>query len=572
MTIPSTTQRNVVALNADVVGYSRLMADDFTATSAAMASVRDLVLRCVVAGGGRLVNFVGDNFMAVFDEPTAAIHTAIAITTDLEARSAPGQPTIRFRMGLDQGPVADVGDDIEGEALNVASRIEGIAPDGGISISERVYRALDEPALRFRGRGAQALKNIPGAVGIFDLVGLPTHDRSLPATPLALEAPTVAVLPIHTQTVDAAVKRAAELVRMELLHRLAAVPELSVIDARNVSDPSAPDVAARYMLESGVYATSSGLRVFTTLFDVTTMNIVKSHKWNTDDGGVASLAEDVADEVARSIEVDLVVGAPAGLYADLGDPVAIQKVYRGWFHLRSDTQESWVEAMRLFEEVAADHPNQPFGHVLSAFALWLGAANGWVSDQAAAMTTAMELAERGIAVGDPTGMAAAVKAAVLMNQGDVDEAINIMDEVEIVRPTCDVTYGLEGSLRRYLGQWERAVDLLDVAMRLTGVNKPWYPTVKACSLFIGNRLEQAAAVAESVLSYQPHNLEALLVLAAAQKELGLDRRAEATARVIRERFPSVDVADWLTTRPYQDEAITERWTADLAALGLVPGS
>ena len=70
-----------------------------------------------------------------------------------------------------------------------------------------------------------------------------------------------------------------------------------------------------------------------------------------------------------------------------------------------------------------------------------------------------------------------------------------------------------------MGQWEKAIGLLDVAMRLTGVNKPWYPTVKACSLFIGGRTEQAMSVAEMVLEYQPHNLEALLVLAAAQVEI-----------------------------------------------------
>ena len=108
-----------------------------------------------------------------------------------------------------------------------------------------------------------------------------------------------------------------------------------------------------------------------------------------------------------------------------------------------------------------------------------------------------------------------------------------------------------------MGEWEKAVDLLDVAMRLTGVNKRWYPTVKACSLFMGGRVEQAASVPEAVLEYQPHNLEALLVLAAAEVELGLDRRAHATAQLIKEQFPSVNLEKWLDKNPIK---ATSSWS------------
>ena len=144
----------------------------------------------------------------------------------------------------------------------------------------------------------------------------------------------------------------------------------------------------------------------------------------------------------------------------------------------------------------------------------------------------------------------------------------MVEAVEMTRPTCDVTFALAGSIHRYVGKWEASVDLLDRAMRLTATNKPWYPTVKACALYMGNRSEKAAAIAESVLEYQPRNLEALLVLAAAQEEQGLERRARATAQTIRERFPSVRVDDWLDNRPFQDKEFVERWKRALAKTGL----
>jgi len=106
---------------------------------------------------------------------------------------------------------------------------------------------------------------------------------------------------------------------------------------------------------------------------------------------------------------------------------------------------------------------------------------------------------------------------------------------------------------------EKSVELLDTAMRLTGVNKPWYPTVKACSLFLGKQIEDAMTVAEVVLEYQPKNLEAHVVLAAAQTELGMSRRAKATIKAINEKFPAVDAVEWLDKNPYTDIDRVQYW-------------
>jgi adenylate cyclase len=565
-------ERTVCALNADIVGYSRLLADDFDATSAAMTVVRDVVERGIAERQGTLVNFVGDNFMAVFDTAIGGVQAAIEISSSLERRDAdaPAGGKIRFRMGMDRGSVAVSDGHYEGEALNVAARIQALARPGGLSVSGEVYRELDEPALRFRPSGTHRLKNIPEPVEVYEFVDLPSDGSSVgAASSLALEIPTIAVLPIHTEGVEDNVAAAAAVIRADLVHRLSLIPELVVVDAGDDEPGAAMGRAVRYMLESGVHQFGERLRVYATVFDVTTMNVVKSHKIAGTVDDMFDLSDRLSRDVGDAIEVELVVGAPAGLYAELDDPVAIEKVYLGWYHLRSDTREGWERALTFFGEVAASHPGLPYGWVLSAFANWLGAANMWARDPALALDTARSQARTGMEIGDPTGMAQAVDAAVLMSLGRVAEAVEAMGNLEITRPTCDVTFGLEGSLKRYLGEWEEAVDLLDTAMRLTGVNKPWYPTVKACSLFVGSRLEQAASVAESVLEYQPNNAEALLVLAAAQAEMGLDRRAHATAERFRSAFPTLNVAKWLDRSPYQDPALVARWRADLASLDLV---
>lgn len=566
--MPGRESIELSALNADVVGYSRLMADDLGATSQAMAAARDAVDAAVRRGGGRLVDFVGDNFLAVFDQPMAAVRAAIEIAEAREQANAelPAPRWLRFRMGIDAGEALVVDDHYEGDVLNVAARIQALAPAGGLAVSGSVFRALDEPELRFHPLGPRRLKNIPEPVEVYEFVGLPTMGGSPQATDVGLELPSVAVLPLHAESVAPELAAAASVVRADLLHRLSAIPELRVVDA------STPTTGwhTRYMLECGVHQVGERVRVHATLSDITGRHVVKAQKETGAASELLELSEALADRMGRAVEVELVVGEPAGVYAELGDPESIQKAYQGWYHLRAYTPQGWTRACALFEEVATSHPQLATGWVLSAFAHWMGATSGWAPDPDKTLAVAATQAERATRLGDPTGMAQMVRAAILLSAGRIQEASEEVAGLEITRPTCDVTFGIQGSIKRYFGLWEEAVALTDTAMRLTPVVKPWYPTVKASSLLIGSRAEQAAATAEAVLEYQPANLEAMLVLAAAQVELGLTRRARATADAIRERFPNVDIAGWLDGQPYQQPQLVSQWRSDLATLDLVP--
>lgn len=152
-----------------------MLADDFDGTSAAMTKARTIVDETISARRGTLVNFVGDNFMAVFDTAVDGVQAAIDISSALEeqALKIAGSATFRFRMGMDRGPVSVSDGHYEGDALNIAARIQALAVPGGLAVSGAVYRELDEPALRFRPAGAQRLKNIPEPVEMYEFVGLP---------------------------------------------------------------------------------------------------------------------------------------------------------------------------------------------------------------------------------------------------------------------------------------------------------------------------------------------------------------------------------------------------------------
>lgn len=571
MTTSSAAVRSLIALNGDIVGYSKLMADDFEATSQMVERYERLIADKVREAQGTLVNFVGDNFMAVFEDAKDAMHAAIAITTAIEEinQDIPSQRRVRFRLGMDEGEVAASEDQYYGEALNIAARIQAIAPPGGLSVSGKVYRSLDEPALRFRPTGSQQLKNIPERVEVYRFTELPSEGESgLARSQLALETPAIAVFPIHTESVSPDVASAARMIREEIVHRLAGIPDLKVVDSSGEVERNRTDRAVPFLIETGAHQLGSKVRIYAKLIDAFTVNVMWSNRWDADTDDLFDLIDQVSDAVARAVEVELVIGEPARIYNELDDPEAIQQIYLGWYHLTSNTKEGWRKATDLFESVALSHPDKAVGHSLAAFSNWSGASLGY-TDPEAGLAKAFEQAARGVELGDPTGLSITVQAAILLSRGHHDEALEMVNSTEISRPTCDITFGLQGSVHRYMGEWEKSLEKVETAMSLTPVVKPWYPTIQACDYFMADKLERAAATAEAVLEYQANNLEALLVLAAVQVRLGLERRARATASKIREEFPLVDVGEWLDKNPYKDEAMLSAWRDDLAQIGLI---
>ena len=568
----------LVALNADVVGYSRLTADDAQHTASALSRARAIVDEEITVGGGSLVNFVGDNFMAVFDRPEQAVRAAIAITNAVAAENASFAEhlRLRFRMGIDMGPVHIDEDGAHlGDALNIAARIQSIAQPGGLSISGEMFRALDEPGFRFRSRGKHRLKNIPEQIDVYDFADLPVEGDAAPdpKRPLSLGAPRVAVLPMHMADGADDLKPVGAFLLSDIVSGLINLHNLDVVDVTasdgqlEGTEPAPPNV--RYMLLSGIIQAGPRLRLWAQIRDVLTQSVLWVGKWDCSQDDLFDISDGLATDIVRAFEIELIVGEPARVYHELGSPEAIAKVYEGWYNLTAGTRNGWNRANELFRELRTDAPANAVGPVLYAFTQWMGARDGLVNDRAGAFEEARTNAQRGLDLGDNTGLSSMILAAVELEDGDAAAALDGIARAKILRPTCDLTWAMEGSIRRYLGQWEQAVVLIDQAMGLSPVNKPWYPTVLASSYYVGQKYEQAAAVAEEVLEHQPKNIEALLVLAASQSHLGLDRRARATGATIAERFPDADTSQWLLSNPYQDDEFMDPWRHDLENAGLL---
>ena len=564
-------QRHAVVLHADIADYSRLMADDPSATVATVRDYHRLVASAVTAAGGTMANFVGDSFMAVFDDARGAMRAAVSICGAVRERnrSLPRTRRMYFRLGLDAGEIVVASDGSHfGEPLNIAARVQAIAQVGGINVTEAVFRELDEPALRLTGLGPRRLKNIPEPVRVYRLNGIVGDDDDRPRSDAT--APSVAIMPAHSSQ-DPVDRDIATAVRLDLVRALVRIPGLRVIDGHVGDDgpASRARVAARYFLQSGVVRSGIRVRAYVDLDETDTMNRVWSERWDGTTDDVFALQDRVTADTVRAMEIELVVGEPATIYRATLDADALDAVYRGWYQLTLGTRTGWRSAVELFTSVASTRPRKPTGHALTAFARWYGAAQGLSDDPADDLEQATAYATRGIELDDDTGLSHLVVAAARLHAGDdLDSALAATQDAVVRRPTCDVSFALEGSVRRYLGQWHEAVDACLRALELSPLPKSWYQTVLASAYYVGERYHDAVDAAECALELRPHNAEALLVLIASQQALGLERRARASAAMLLDRVPKVQRAELARHHPFRDPTILERWTAHLAAAGV----
>jgi class 3 adenylate cyclase len=237
-----TTRRLAAILSADVVGYSRLVSADEVDTLARLSALRrDIIELNITRHSGRLFKVMGDGFLAEFASAVQAVNCAIAIQKEAEQAAAALDDVrkMRLRIGIHVGDVMVEGDDLMGDGVNIAARLEGIAVPGGISISRAVHdQVRDRMDVAFDDKGEVALKNIARPVQVFALAGPKVaveagSAASISALPLP-DKPSIAVLPFKNMSGDPEQEYFADGMVEDIITALSRYPSLFVI-ARNSS-------------------------------------------------------------------------------------------------------------------------------------------------------------------------------------------------------------------------------------------------------------------------------------------------------------------------------------------------
>jgi len=313
------TRRLAAILAADVAGYSRLMGADEEGTHERLqAHLRELFEPKIKEHRGRIVKNTGDGLLAEFASVVDAVRCAVEVQAGMADRNAaiPANTRIDFRVGVHQGDVVIEDNDIFGDAVNVAARLEGLAEPGGICVSARVRGdAAGKLDLAFEDLGEQALKNIARPVRAYRVAMERPAEAAKEPVPLPLpDKPSIAVLPFANMSDDPEQEYFADGMVEEIITALSKLRWFFVI-ARNSSfaykgravdiKQVGRELGVRYVLEGSVRRGGNRLRITAQLVDAATGNHVWAERYDRDLADIFAVQDETTERVVAAIEPEL---------------------------------------------------------------------------------------------------------------------------------------------------------------------------------------------------------------------------------------------------------------------------
>src|SRR5438067_9434587 len=299
-------RRLTAILAADVVGYSRLMGNDEAGTLAQLKEIRQAVVDAKIAEHrGRIVKLTGDGVLAEFPCVVNAVTCATEIQMAMRARTS--ESAIQFRIGVNLGDVIAEGDDIYGDGVNVAARLESVAQPGGIAASQSVCDHVgNRLSVTFADRGEQQLKNIEKAVRVYDVVlDEPESSNAMPLP--KKEKPSIAVLPFTNMSGDPEQEYFSDGITEDIITDLSKISALFVV-ARNTVftykgkavkvEQIASDLGVNYILEGSVRVTGE-------LISASDGDHVWAERFDRDLTDIFAIQDEITHAIVEQLKVKL---------------------------------------------------------------------------------------------------------------------------------------------------------------------------------------------------------------------------------------------------------------------------
>ena len=482
-------QRRLAAvLAADVAGYGRLMGADEEGTLARLKHIRKALIDPILAlHRSRVVKARSGRLLVEFASAVDAVRSAVEIQRDVAERNAgtPRDLRIDFRIGIHVGDIMFDEDDIFGDSVNIAVRLERLADPGGICMSEAAYREVrDKVDIACDDLGPQALKNIAGTVrarrarlGGRDAAGTPSAATSNPAFAPALpDKPSIAVLPFDNMSGDVEQEYFADGLVEDITTALSRFKSLFVI-ARNSAftyKGRAVDIrqvgrelGVRYVLEGSVRRAGSTLRISGQLIEAETGSHLWAEKFDGPLDDVFELQDKVASSVAGVIDPLLMdTEVKRALERPIADLTTYDLYLRAMHLIRNWAREPVAQAIDFLERAIERDPN--FGPALASLALCHAQnfLSGW-GDAAIESGKARALAHRAREAAPNDAMTVASAAGALLNLGeDAHLLMRWVDGALARNPSHALGWLWSGWIRTVSGEAEIAIDHFEMSMRL----------------------------------------------------------------------------------------------------------
>jgi TolB-like protein/class 3 adenylate cyclase len=478
-------RRLTAILAADVAGYSRLMGADEEGTHERLkAHLRELINPKIAEHRGRIVKNTGDGLLAEFSSVVDAVRCATEIQRGMADREpeVPDEGRIRFRIGINLGDVIAEAEDIFGDGVNIAARLEALAEPGSVLVSNTVHEQVrDRVPFAFEDLGEHQVKNIARPVRVYRVRHQASPAEKVAAAapqPLPLpDKPSIAVLPFANLSGDPEQEYFADGMVEEIITALSRIRWLFVI-ARNSSftyKGQAVDVkqvgrelGVRYVLEGSVRKSGGRVRITAQLIDALSGTHLWADRFEGPPEDVFELQDKVASSVAGVIEPTLQAAETARSVARPTDDLTAYDLYlRGSAMFRSSARQA-PEALRLMEQAIVRDPCYGPALVWAAVSCQRLLFDGRSEDPAADRRKGDDFARRALEVaGDDPGVLANAALALAYFGEDIGAMKALVDRALALNPNFARGWHISGILSLWAGQLDIAIEHVNAALRLS---------------------------------------------------------------------------------------------------------
>jgi len=508
------TQRKLAAIvSADVVGYSRLMGVDETGTLQRLKAHRaELIDKLIEKHGGRIVKTTGDGLLLEFPSVVAAVECVVAVQKGMIERNADASQdeTIRFRIGVHLGDVIVEGDDIFGEGVNIAARLQEIGEADGVTISSNAHDSVDRRIkARFVDGGDQKLKNIARPVRVWrwsgngEVTAEPSSDKPLPIP----DKPSIAVLPFDNMSGDPEQEFFADGMAEDIITGLSRFGSLLVI-ARNSTfsfkgqsidvKQVAETLAVRYVLEGSIRKVGDRIRVTAQLIDADSGNHIWAERFDRDVSDIFAVQDEVTGAIIAAIapEIDQfeIERSRRKSPAEFDAWDLYQKALAAYH--RSGPAD-FVSSIEAFDQATQLDPGFALAWAMAALARTQYALNGQPEDRDGLIREARDKVQTALRLSPRDPLCVLADGTVHSYDSEHQIGIAKLQDAIKLNPNLALAYLLLGQARDAAGQYEDVIADTDEFIRLSprDVDICMVLTMRAYALLHLRRYDEAVETA-----------------------------------------------------------------------------
>ncbi len=590
MTTQEVKRKLTAILSADVKGYSRLMGEDEKGTVRTLNTYKEVMTNLIQQHRGRVVNAPGDNVLAEFGSVVDAVQCAVEIQKELKTRNAelPENRRMEFRIGVNLGDVIEDGEQILGDGVNIAARLESLSEAGGICISGTAFdQVKNKLNIGYIYHGKQAVKNIAEPIRVYRVLMEPERagkvigerkakPRKKMAFPLP-DKPSIAVLPFVNMSDDPKQEYFSDGMTEEIITALSKVPNLFVIarnstftykgkpvKVRQVSE----ELGVRYVLEGSVQKSGDRVRITAQLIDALSGHHLWAERYDRDLKDIFALQDEIAMKVITGLQVELTAGEMAGMMAKGTKNIdAFIKYLQAYELIDNATKEGNTQAKQILEEAIALDPEYS--------RLYMGLAMTYIYDvwydttesTEQSLARGFELAQKAISLDNSNAAAYSELGVAYAMKRQYDKAIAESERAVSLDPNSAENIMRLGMVLNWVGRAKEAIPYFQNAIRLNPLPPAIYFIQLAVSYRDSGQYEKAIEACKKALHREPNNQFAYIHMTVSYIRLGQEKEARAAAAEILRVNPKFSLERYAKMLPFP-QPVADRVVEDLRKAGL----